>query len=97
MVRYAHNSRYGLPLSSDINLTAIYADRIMAGITYRTDQSFEAIIHLQATKSINIGYAYDYLLSALSGYSGGTHELVVGYDLMRDHAKHTNPRFLRAF
>lgn len=87
----------GLPLNADINLSAIYIDRLLIGITYRTDKSFEAIVHIQATQKINVGYAYDYLISGLNGYSGGTHELVVGYDFIKDNSKYQTPRFIRKF
>lgn len=97
MFRYAADANYQLPYSLDINLTAIIYDRLMLGLTYRTDKSFEAIVHVQATQKINIGYAYDYLLSGLSGYSGGTHELVIGYDFIRDNSKFLTPRFIKKF
>ena len=86
-----------LPFSADLNISAIYMDRLLVGISYRTDKSFEAIVHLQATQKINIGYAYDYLLSGLNGYSGGTHELVVGYDFVKDNSKFQTPRFIKTF
>jgi type IX secretion system PorP/SprF family membrane protein len=97
LARYAGNAAYKLPFSADINVSAIAYDRIMVGFTYRTDKSFAAIAHLQATKKINIGYAFDYMLSALNGFSGSSHEIVVGYDFVRDHSKYANPRFLKTF
>jgi hypothetical protein len=69
----------------------------MLGLTYRTDKSLEVILHVQATKKINIGYAYDYLMSDLKGYGKGAHELVLGYDFIRDNSKYTTPRFIRTF
>jgi type IX secretion system PorP/SprF family membrane protein len=97
LMRYAGNTDYKLPFSADINLSAIAYDRAMLGFSYRTDKSFEAILHVQATDKINIGYAYDYMMSALNGYSGGSHEIVVGYDFVREHSKYANPRFLKTF
>lgn len=97
LTRYAGNSKYRLPVNWDINLTAIFYDRFMAGLTYRTDKSLEFIVHVQATKNINIGYSYDYLLSDLRGYDKGSHEIVIGFDLVRDEAKYLMPRFIRPF
>jgi type IX secretion system PorP/SprF family membrane protein len=97
LMRYAGNSHYNLPFNADFNVSAIFYDRLMAGITFRTDKSFEFIVHMQATRNINIGYAYDYLLSDLRGYDKGTHEIVVGFDLVRDNAKYIIPRIIRAF
>lgn len=97
LARYAGNGTYQLPFSCDFNLSAIVYSRFMVGVTYRTDKSFEGIVHVQATKNINIGYAYDYLVSALNGYNSGSHELVVGYDFIRDHSKYATPRFVKTF
>jgi type IX secretion system PorP/SprF family membrane protein len=97
MIRLAKNAAYNLPLSSDFNLSAIAYDRFLVGFTYRTDKSFEAIVHVQATKNLNIGYSFDYMLSGLNGYNGGSHELVVGFDLVKDHSKYVTPRFVKTF
>lgn len=97
LARYAINGDYKLPFNCDINVSAIAYDRLLVGFTYRTDNSFEVILHVQATKKLNIGYAYDYLLSALNGYNGGSHELVVGWDFVKDNSKYQTPRFIRKF
>ena len=97
LARYAINNVHQLPFSCDLNVSAIFYERFLAGITYRTDKSLEAIVHLQASKRINIGYAYDYTLSGLNGYSGGAHELILGYDFVRDNNSFLTPRFIRKF
>ena len=97
LLRYAGGGGAQLPFSADINLSGIFFDRLLVGVTYRTDQSFEAMVHVQVTQKINIGYAYDYLLSGLNGYNGGTHEIVVGYDFVKDNSKYLTPRFIKKF
>lgn len=97
ILRYSGDGSYQLPVNCDLNISAILYDRLMFGVTYRTDNSVEGIVHIQATKNLNIGYAYDYLMSALEGYAGGSHEIVVGYDFIRDNSKYTTPRFIKSF
>lgn len=97
MARYAGNSNYNQPFNMDANLSFIFYNRLMLGATYRTDKSLSGIIHLQATRMINIGYAYDYTLSPLNGYNNGSHEIVVGFDFIRDLNKYVNPRFIKSF
>jgi type IX secretion system PorP/SprF family membrane protein len=97
MGRYAGNATYQLPFNADLNVSAIIYQRFLFAVTYRTDKSVEGIVHVQATKNINIGYAYDYLMSALQGYNNGSHELVIGFDFIREHAKFTTPRFVKSF
>ena len=97
IVRYTGNATYKLPVNTDLNLSMIIYDRLLVGATYRTDQSFEGIVHMQVTPQLNIGYAYDYLLSALNGYAKGAHELVIGFDLIHEPSKYTSPRFIKTF
>ena len=97
MGRYAGNGNYQLPFNADLNLSAIFYDRLMIGATYRTDKSIEGILHIQATRHINIGYSYDYTVSGLNGYNNGSHEVVLGIDFIRDNNKYTNPRFIKPF
>lgn len=97
LARYAGNNRYRLPFNSDFNLSCILYDRLMLGATYRTDKSIAGIVHMQVTRQINIGYSYDYSASELNGYNNGTHEVVLGFDFLRDHNKYANPRFIKSF
>lgn len=97
LLRHAGNMRYSLPFNADFNVSCIFYDRILTGVTYRTDRSFEGIVHLQVTHNVNVGYAYDYLVSGLSNYDRGTHEFVVGFDFVKDNSKYVTPRIIRAF
>jgi type IX secretion system PorP/SprF family membrane protein len=97
IIRFAGNFNYRLPFNCDFNLAATYKNRVMFGVTYRTDKSIEFITHLQVLREVNIGYAYDYSNSQLSLYSGETHEIVLGFDIIRKNSKYLNPRFIRSF
>lgn len=97
LARYAGNGDYKLPFNCDINISAIAYDRIQAGVTYRTDKSLGAIVHVQVTSRINVGYAYDYLMSDIAPFARGAHELVLGYDFVKEHLKFATPRFSKAF
>lgn len=97
LVRFAGNGNYNLPVNSDFNLSCILYDRIMIGGTYRTDNTIAAVVHLQATTNINIGYSYDLANSELRQYAKGTHEVVLGYDFIKDRNRYSNPRFIRPF
>lgn len=95
--RYAANDLYQLPFNADLNLSLIIYQRLLVGVTYRTDKSLEGIIHFQVTKGLNIGYAYDYTVSALNGYNNGTHEVTVGFNFVHDNNSYINPRFVKMF
>lgn len=97
LARYAANGQFNLPLNADFNAAFILYDRLMIGATYRTDKSIEGIVHFQATNNINIGYSYDYTMSALRTFNNGSHEVMVGFDFIKDRNKYSNPRFIRPF
>lgn len=97
MVRYAGNDKYHQPLNADFNLSFVFFNRLLLGGTYRTDNTIDGIVHLQATKRINIGYAYGYATSQLQQFNNGTHEIVLGFDFVRDLNKYVNPRFVKPF
>ena len=97
MARYAGNDKYQQPLNADFNLSFIFFNRLLLGATYRTDNTIDGIVHLQVTQRINIGYAYGYATSQLERFNNGTHEIVLGFDFVRDLNKYVNPRFVKPF
>jgi type IX secretion system PorP/SprF family membrane protein len=85
VARYSGNALYSLPFNADINVSFIFSKRVLFGVTYRTDKSLEGMMRIQATRNLSIGYSYDYLLSGLSGYNNGAHELILGIDFAKRH------------
>ena len=55
--------------------------------------SFVAAVQVFAIKNFRIGYAYDMSLGALQGYSGGSHELSIGYFFKRKNTRMLTPRY----
>lgn len=97
IIRYAANGSYKLPVSCDINLTGIFYNRLMCGMSYRTDKSIAAIVQLQVSNKFNLGYSYDYLMSDLSPYAKGAHEFVLYYEFRRNVMNFATPRFSKSF
>ncbi len=71
----------GAPLSIDITANVLMYDRIEAGIGYRLDDSFSALVNFRVAPQLRVGYAYDMTTSNLSNYSSGSHEIIVLFDL----------------
>ncbi len=65
----------------DLNLTYTYNNMFWLGATYRPQDAVAPMlgVKLLKDKSLKIGYAYDYTLSKLKGYTSGTHEIFLGY------------------
>ncbi len=67
------------PVSFDLNAKFQYRDFLWVGGSYRYQDSFSAMVGLNISNSINIGYAYDITTSRLNTVSNGSHEIVIGF------------------
>lgn len=71
----------GAPLIVDVNLNAIYNEKVEFGLGYRLNDALMAMISFRVNKAIRIGYSYDYTATKLNTFSNGSHELLLIYDL----------------
>jgi type IX secretion system PorP/SprF family membrane protein len=71
----------GAPLQADFNLNAWFNDMIGVGASYRTGSAVVGMFEYKHKEKFRFGYAYEYNTSYLNNYSGGTHELMLRYDL----------------
>lgn len=99
----------GGPTSLDLNAFFILAEKFWIGGSYRTgvklyDKSYlqkdlskqnSAVAALQFLPGpgLRIGYAYDFSIGPLQGYSGGTHEISIGYYFPRKNTRMYTPRY----
>lgn len=65
----------------DVNLTYLYNNMFWIGATYRPQDAISPMIGVKLLKGkgLKIGYAFDYTLSKLKGYTTGTHEIMLSY------------------
>ena len=99
----------GGPTSLDVNAFVLLGERIWLGASYRTavklynkdylqrdldkKNSFVAMTEIYAAPQLRIGYAFDYSLNKLQPYSGGTHEISVGYYFKQKKVRMVTPRY----
>jgi len=99
----------GGPTSLDVSTFFIIADKIWLGGSYRTgiklyDKSYlqkdlsslnsaVAGVQILPNSKFRIGYAYDFSIGALQGYSGGTHEISIGYFFKGKNTRMLTPRY----
>ncbi|GAB3829705.1 PorP/SprF family type IX secretion system membrane protein [Pontibacter rugosus] len=67
--------------SVDVNLRALYAQRIWAGVSYRHQDAMAVMAGLNVSHLLDVGYSYDVATSELNKVSAGTHEVTVGFKL----------------
>ncbi len=91
----------GTATTLDVNAFLILGDRTWIGGTYRSSlnifsknstssqgsNALVAQIEIFATRKLRIGYAFDYSLTAFSGFSNGSHEISLGIYLSKKPAQ----------
>ena len=82
----------GAPLIADLSINAMFNNRFVFGLAYRWDDSLSGLTGLQVNKTLFIGYAYDYNTSIGNKYTGGTHEVLLRFELQQIN-KILSPRF----
>ena len=71
------------PTSLDLSANVYYNEMIEGGLTYRTGDSFGAMVNFNITSNLRIGYAYDYITSDLNIATNSSHEIILLYDLSK--------------
>lgn len=87
--------RYSMsePVEVDLNANFIFADILWIGGSYRiAEKAAVALLDLQVTPQLKLGYSYDYQLGHLSNYTSGTHEISLRYEF-EFSVSATSPRY----
>ncbi len=75
----------GAPVTYDLTANFLFNEKLWLGASYRFNDAsnFGAMIDYQVTRDIRVGYAYDLPTSTFSPYTGGTHEIILIYELFQ--------------
>lgn len=87
MLRYVQP----LPVGFDVNAKIQYQDLFWLGFSYRYQGGFAAMLGVNISSTVNLGYSYDYTTTQLNTVSSGTNEIVIGF-LWRKNKNKTNPK-----
>ncbi|WP_192822539.1 type IX secretion system membrane protein PorP/SprF [Rufibacter sp. LB8] len=71
----------GTPASIDLNVKAMYSERMWVGLSYRNKDSFTVLGGLFVSPLLDFGYSYDLNTSDLNATNAGSHEILVGFKL----------------
>lgn len=83
----------GAPISFDINANFLFYEKFWLGAMYRHDDAVGALMQYQLTNDLSVGYSYDYPLSPLANYSGGSHEIMLGFEFGNKMKGIRSPRY----
>ncbi len=83
----------GAPISFDLSANFLLYDKLWLGAMYRYTDAVGALVQYNLTDGISVGYAYDYPLSPLRNYSGGSHEFMLGVEFGKAPKGIRSPRY----
>lgn len=84
----------GAPVELDINANLLIKEIVWVGLSWRSFDSFDALLQLQLTERLMFGYAYDFATTTeLSRVNGGSHELMLNYRVPLTKGKIITPRY----
>lgn len=86
-------SAFDSPASLDVSTNFLFNEKFEAGLTYRLDDSFGAMVNYAITPSLRIGYAYDHIVSDLDVTTPSSHEVILLFDLNFPKKVSRSPRY----
>jgi type IX secretion system PorP/SprF family membrane protein len=79
--------------SLDVSTNFLYKEKIELGATYRTQDSFGAMVNFMVAPGLRIGYAYDRVTSDLRITTPASHEFILLYDFNLSKKVSKSPRY----
>ena len=67
--------------SIDVGANLILNDVLTIGGSYRSEDALIALLKLNISENLSMGYSYDHTLSDIGQYSNGSHEFMLGYQI----------------
>ncbi|MBK8339837.1 MAG: type IX secretion system membrane protein PorP/SprF [Flavobacteriales bacterium] len=80
-------------VSFDLSANFFFFEKFWLGAMYRHQDAVGALAQYYFTDGISVGYSYDYPISILRNYSGGSHEVMLGFDFGRKLKGIRSPRY----
>jgi type IX secretion system PorP/SprF family membrane protein len=81
------------PVQFDANLNVLLLEKLWAGISYRSNTDIGILAGVYITPTLLLSYSYDYPTTGMQKFSGGTHEIVLGYVFAYGGKKINTPRY----
>lgn len=83
----------GAPIAAEVTAQFLFFEKFWAGAMYRWEDAAGILLQYEINNRFKIGYAYDYTLSDIRKYSDGSHEVMLGFDLIRGYGGDVSPRY----
>jgi type IX secretion system PorP/SprF family membrane protein len=84
----------GAPVQFDLNVNALFRDVLWLGLSWRSFDSFDALVQFQINEQIQVAYSYDFATTTeLARVNGGSHEIMVNYRFTFTKTRIISPRY----
>lgn len=83
----------GGPVQYDLNANLFIKRVLWVGLSYRLQDSVDALFEWNINDQLSFGYSYGYPVSALAAVQWGTHEVVLNYRLKKNKHIIRSPRY----
>lgn len=97
LLKYAGPASINAPLDYEVGLSALIAERIWMGVSWRSNESAGIQTQWLVNTQLSMAYAYDFGLNDLASYHGGSHEIILRYDFRFKKDGVVNPRSIQYF
>ena len=78
----------GAPLSVDLSANFLFNDIVEGGLSYRLNDSMNAMVGFQVSPDFRIGYSYGFTTSNSGAYkNGGSHEIILSYEFEKNKCR----------
>lgn len=85
---------YGAPLELDLNANVLIKEVIWVGLSWRSFDSIDALLQIQLSSRLQIGYAYDFATQKeIRNVNGGSHEFMINYRIPNRRDRIVTPRY----
>lgn len=73
----------GAPVEADVSSNVLLADRVWLGVAWRSFDSIDGILQILLSRTIQVGYAYDFTTTKIGPNQSGSHELMIKFTFPR--------------
>lgn len=83
----------GAPVQVDLNANFWIKDIFSVGAQYRSSTSLAALMEIQVSSQIRMGYSYDRAITRLANVKSGSHEIMLRYEFGSRNSNALSPRY----
>jgi type IX secretion system PorP/SprF family membrane protein len=83
----------GAPLQVDMSANMLINETFSLGAAYRWSAAISGLVGFQISRSLLVGYAYDFDTNGLSDYNSGSHEIFLRWEFMEKVGYDSSARF----